>query len=139
MQKKPRVNKSKEEIAAQLAHKQKVDRQRVLARLIFPFIQDQKTIYDAQTVVNALAGYLKQDFETKTRAIVVKDLTVDLSKEEESPIKTAVLNLQGLLQAESADSAIEILQLVGNGLSQFASKKYMENPMNIIPVDEFVA
>lgn len=139
MLKKPRVNKSKPELEAEILRKQKIDRQKVLARLIFPFIEDQKSIYDAQTVVMALSGFIKAAIAERMTKLVVKDLTIDLSNEADSPIKASVEALLGLLQTENADDASALLERFGNGLGQFASKKYMENPMNIIPVDEFVA
>lgn len=139
MVKKPRVNKSKPELEAEILRKQKVDRQKVLARLIFPFIEDQKTIYDAQTVVMATSGFIKAAIAERMTQLVVKDLAIDLSKETDSPIKAAVEALLGLLQTENADDAAALLERFGNGLGQFSSKKYMENPMSIIPIDEFVA
>lgn len=139
MQKKPRVNKNKDEIAAQMKQDARIARQKVLARLIFPFIEDQKTIYNAQTVVMAASGFIKAAVAQRMTELVVKDLAIDLSKEDDGPIKSAVQALLGLLQTENADDAAALLERFGNGLGQFSSKKYMENPMNIIPIDDFVA
>jgi hypothetical protein len=139
MIKKPRVNKPKEVLVEDIQRKQRVERQKVLARLMFPFIEGLPTIYDAQTVVTALAGFIKADVARKMTALVVKDLTIDLSKEEDGPIKAAIIALQGLLQTENADDAAVLLERFGNGLGQFAAEKYMKNPMNVVVVDEFVA
>lgn len=140
MAKIPRVNKSKEDIAAQMAFMQKIERQKVLARLIFPFIQDQKTIYDAQTVVNAAAGYIKQELALKASNIIVKELSVSISADKgDKVLKDAVENLINLMQTEKADDAVALLERFGNGLGEFSSKKYMENPMNIIKVEDFIA
>lgn len=139
MQKQPRKNKSKAELQAELDHKAKIDHQKTVARLIFPFIEDQPTIYDAQTVVNAAAGYIKYGTQQKAIALSVKDLSIDLSKEPVSPLKTAVENVLNLLQDENADGAVALLERFGSGLGQYASVQYMKNPMNIIPVDEFIA
>ena len=139
MQKKPRINKTKAELQAELEHKAKIDHQKTVARLIFPFIEDQPTIYDAQTVVNAAAGYIKYGAQQKALELSVKDVSIDLKKEPDSPLKTAVENVLNLLQDEQADSAVALLERFGNGLGQFSAAKYLKNPMNIIPVDEFIA
>lgn len=140
MEKTPRINKTKEEIANQMAYTQKIERQKVLARLIFPFIQDQKTIYDAQTVVNAAAGYIKNELVLKTSNIIVKDLPVDVLKDTgDKVLKDAVINLINLMQTEKADDAIALLERFGNGLADFSSKEYMKNPMEVIKMDEFIA
>lgn len=139
MAKSPRVNKSKDEIAAQIKQTQRIERQKTLARLMFPFLEGMKTIYEAQTVVMALSGFIKAALAQKSAEIVVKDLTIDLSKEEDSEVKSAIIALQGLLQTENADDAAALLERFGNGLGQFSSKKYMDNPMSSISVDEFVA
>jgi hypothetical protein len=107
---------------------------------MFPFLQDQKTIYDAQTVVNAAAGYIKQELSIKVANIIVKDLPVDLSKDKSDKVLVdAVTNLVNLFQTEKADDAIALLERFGNGLGQFSSAKFMENPMSVIKPEEFIA
>ncbi len=134
-----RHNKTKEEIATQLVSTAKVERMKVLARLIWPFIQDQKSIYDAQTALNAAAGYIKQELNAKATQIIVKELPIDLKDEKASLIKTAVENLIGLLQTEKADDAAALLERMGNSLGQFAAAKYMKEPMSAVSMDEFIA
>jgi len=107
--------------------------------MLWPFIQDQKTIYDAQTVVAATAGFIKQELDTKINSIVVKELTVDLSKEKDAVIKNAIENLLGLFQTESAEDASALLQKVAEYLGTYSAKKYMENKMEVIALDDFVA
>jgi len=137
--KKPRLNKTKEELLAFAKHKAKMERQRTLVKMLWPFIQDQKTIYDAQTVVAATAGFIKQELDTKINSIVVKELTVDLSKEKDAVIKNAIENLLGLFQTESAEDASALLQKVAEYLGTYSAKKYMENKMEVIALDDFVA
>lgn len=140
MAKTPRINKTKEDISAQMAHTQKIERQKVLARLVFPFIQDQKTIYNAQTVVNAAAGYIKQELALKASNIIVKELTIDISRDKgDKVLKDAVINLVNLMQTEKADDAVALLERFGNGLGEFSASKYMENSMDIIKLEDFVA
>jgi hypothetical protein len=134
-----RVPKNKEELRAEMARIEKIERQKVLARLIFPHIADQKTIYDAQTVVQALAGFIKQELALKASNIIVKELPVDFSNEKDSPIKKAMVDLIVLLQTEKADDCVALLERFGSGLGQFSASKYMENPMSSVNVDDFVA
>ena len=140
MQKTPRQNKSKDEIAANMAHTQKIERTKVLVRLMFPFIEEQKSIYDAQTVCAAAAGYIKQELNLKTTNIIVKDLLIDLSNDKgDKVLKDAVENLINLFQTEKADDAIQVLDRVARGLGEFSSAAYMKNPMKVIKIDEFIA
>lgn len=134
-----RINKSKEEIAAQMKYNQEIEHQKKLARAMFPILSSQETIYDAQTVVAALAGFIKADMEDKIAALKVKDLEIDLSKEKDSPIKTAMLELRKLFEKESADDAAKLLERFGTTLSQYSSKEYMKNSMDTIKMDDFIA
>lgn len=137
--KKPRVNKKKEELVADIEKTQRIERMKVLARLIWPFLEPQKTIYDAQTVLNATAGFLKQEFNKKAELIIVKDLTVDLSQEEDGEIKTAIEHLLQLLQTEKAEDTIALLERMGNSFGQFGALAYLKNPMSVMNRDEFIA
>lgn len=139
MQKKKRVNKSKEEIADQIQKTARVERMKVLARLVWPFIQDQKTIYDAQTAVTAAAGFIKQGLELKTEQIIVKDLVFDLSADDASPIKTAVENIVNLMGTEKAADAAALLEKMGSSFTMFGASKYLTNPMSDVSADEFIA
>jgi|ERR1700761_2272178 len=134
-----RVNKSKEEIAAQMKYQQEIEHQKKLARAMFPILSSIETIYDAQTAVAALAGFIKADMEDKIAALKVQDLEIDLSKEEDSPIKTAMLELRKLFDGESADDSAKLLERFGDTLAKYASKEYMKNPMDIIKMDDFIA
>ena len=139
MQKIKRIPKSKEELKAQMAHMQKIERSKKLARLIFPVVASMKTIYDAQTVVMALSGFIKAGLAEKMTAFTVNDVGVDLSKEKKSDVKAAVFALVTLLEDENADEMTALLERFGRGLGEFASKKYMENPMSVIKMEDFIA
>lgn len=137
--KKPRVNKKKEELVADIEKTQRIERMKVLARLIWPFLEPQETIYDAQTVVNAVAGFLKVELNKKIDLIIVKDLPVDLSKEEDGDIKTSMEHLFQLLQTEKAEDTIALLEKMGNSFGQYAASEYLKNPISVMNRDEFIA
>ena len=69
MQNKPRINKSKEQILADMASKQKVEHIKEVVRKVFPLLK-VPTIYDGQTTLNALTGFIKADLEEKIKAAV---------------------------------------------------------------------
>lgn len=117
----------------------KIERQKKLARLIFPVLQTQKTIYDGQTVVNAVAGFIKIGIANEMVKLNVKDVDFDLSKEKRGAIKDAMLQIHALLLGENADEAAALLERFGNGLGQFSSSEYMKNPMSDIDIDKFIA
>lgn len=139
MERKKRVNKTKDELAEQMAKNARIERMKVLARLIWPFIKDQKTIYNAQTAVTAAAGFIRQELEKKTEQIVVKDLVIDLSHEEDSEIKTAVEHLIQLMQTETAADASALLEKMGSSFTSFGASEYLKNPMSSVSMDEFIA
>lgn len=122
-----------------MEHTANIQHQKTLARIIFPLIESQKTIYDAQTAVNALAGYIKLEIAKKAALTTIKDLPIDFSKEEDSPIKESMTAILPALQSENADKTSALLEKIGSSLAQFAAGKYMENPMSIIHVDDFIA
>ena len=134
-----RINKSKPEIKNDMAAQKNLSRQKDLARKIWPFVADQKTIYDAQTVVNALAGFIKAGIAERMTGLVVDNLVIDFSKEKKSALKDSVTMLHDAMLEENADELVAILERFGNGLGQFSSSKYMTNPMSVISMDDFIA
>lgn len=139
MPKKSRVNKSKDQILAEMENQTRIEHMKVVARKIFPLLKGQKSIYDGQTAVNAAAGFIKQELEEKIDLIKVGDLTVELGKEKPSPIKTAVEQIIEILKDESAGDAAALLERMGNSLGQYSSGEYMKQPMSKIPMDKFIA
>lgn len=139
MNKKPRVNKTKEQIVADVKHIEKVQREKALVKLMWPFIESQKTIYDAQTVLQALSGFIKVEMDKKSSELIVKELSIDLSKEKDSEIKTAVLKLLGLLEIEKAKDTASLLERFGNILAQYSAGEYLKNPMSMVSLDKIIA
>ncbi len=105
---------------------------------MFPSIAKVDTIYDAQTVVNALAGFIDAHVEEKVRGIKLSDITIDLSKEEDSKIKTAILEVIATFPDESAQELSETLERVGRMFSQYAANKFLSQPMSTMTVDDIV-
>ena len=135
-----RVPKTKEELRAQVAHIQKVEHQKKLARSIYTLIKNQKTVYDAQTVLNASAGYIENEFAKKSSEIKVSELLVDVSKDKgDKVLVNAVQNIISFLGEESADFSVALLNRFANSLGDISAKKYMENPMKKITVQDIVA
>ena len=134
-----RVPKSKDELKMQMKHMQKIERQKKVARLIFPLLSPLKTIYDAQTVVMALSGFIKAEIANKMVDLKVIDLDIDFSKEKKGELKDVVVKLHEILETENADDMVAILERFGNGLGQYSSKKFMESPMSVIKMEDFIA
>lgn len=139
MFKRKRVNKSKEQIAAEMQHQQHIEDQKRLARLIFPVIEDMETVYDAQTVLNAISGYIKLDMEKKREALKLHDIVIDLDHEEESEIKTRMLRLVDLLQTESAKDLADLTEVMARKLPEYLMSQHIKGPMSQIKGEEFIA
>lgn len=134
-----RVNKTKEEVAHDMKVMAMAKEKIALVRRIYPFIKDNKSIYDAQTALYALAGYIKFELQQKERAFTIDDLALDMSKEKENEIKDTILKLMEEFKGEKGFSIAAILSEVGDSLQKYGAIKYLENPMSIIEEKDFVA
>lgn len=134
-----RVNKSKEQISEEIKYTEKVTHLKEIVKQIFPVIANVDTIYDAQTVVNALSGFIEAHITNKLNEVKLSEITIDLSKEEESKIKTAIEQLVAMFPDESANELSETLERFGKSLSQYAAHTFMKQPMEILKVEDIVA
>lgn len=133
-----RVNKTKQEIAKEMAHRAKIEKDKALVRRIFPLLQTE-TIYDAQTALGAVAGYIKFDLAKKEGMLKVNDLLLDLSKEPESAITETMNAIKVELQDENARDVASLLERISNSFAQYGAAQYLKNPMKDLNVDEIVA
>lgn len=118
---------------------ERVERQKVLAKKIFPFVENLKTIYDAQTVFSALAGFIKFGLEKEEAKLRIEDVSMDFSKEGESAVKTAVIEIRELIRLENAKEAMSLLEIMGNKIPEFIANKHMKDSMKELTVEEFIA
>lgn len=139
MPKKPRINKSKEQITEEMQRNAKIQHDISLCKLIWPYLETLDTIYDAQTVLNGLAGFISSGLEKKIAGIKVSEVEIDLSKEEESKIRTAFISLMGLLEIEDAKASSDLLIRFGSTLSKYGAAQYLKNPMSTLKVEDIIA
>jgi len=130
---------SKAELLEEMAKQVRVEHQKTLAKAIWPIVAKLPKIYDAQTAVNAAAGFIQAELNKKTEELKVSDLTVDLSKEKASDVKDAVQALVELLAPESATDASQLLQVFGKQFTLYSANKYLDNSMDVIKMDDFIA
>lgn len=134
-----RVNLSKAEIENKIHADLALNNKKALARKIFPVVAGMPTVYDAQTVLNAFAGFVKFELQKKQAEIKVEDLPLDFSKEKESIIKDAVVALQGVVSFDNAEEVAEMLELMASKLPGYLAGIHMKDSMSTITVDEFIA
>ncbi len=135
---KKRKNLSKEQISEQLANEAKITHIKELVRKAFPAIETLDSVYDAQTVVNALGGFIASDIEKKVLEIKLSEIDLDLSGEEDGKIKTAIAELIALFPDESAQEFSETLERLGTTLQAYVSNKAMKEKMDFT-VDDIVS
>lgn len=135
---KKRTNKSKSEILAQVKHDEKTKRMVTLVKLMWPFVESQASIYDTQTVMQAVAGFIELGVKQKQEALKVGDIKVDLSEEEDSVIKAAVVNVLDLLAQENAMESVILTRKFAETLGQYGSAQFLKNPMSSIKVTDIV-
>ena len=138
MQKEKRENKSKEQIAAQLKQAEKVKRDKILVKLMFPFLTDMKTVYDAQTALMALSGYINAELTNRIEKLKINDLRLDLSKEEVSEIKDTMIKLMGQLETENAEDMADLLERFSNILPQIGAREFLKGPMSTLKIEDIV-
>jgi len=133
-----RINKTKDEVAKEMAHKEMIKAQKALAKRIYATIEKQDTIYDAQTVVNAVAGYIKYELSVKEAGIKLKDLIIDLKNAPKSKISKAMEELVKELQLENAKDTAMLLERFGQTLGHFSSHEFMKNKMSKIKIEDLI-
>ncbi len=122
-----------------MAHNAKIERSKELAHLIFPLIEDMETVYDAQTVLTSVAGFIQYDLVQKEAALKVHDIKFDYSHEPDSEVKKRVLKLVDLLQTEDAKSTSTLLQTISDKLGQHLAAVHLKGPMSQIKAEDFIA
>jgi hypothetical protein len=139
MPKLKKAPKTKNQILADMEHLARINREKSLVKLMFPMISTQDTIYNAQTVLSALSGFIKAAMDKKQSELLVGDLIIDLSKEEDSKIKTAILQLNDMLKIEKAKDTASLLERFGNILAQHSANEFMKKPMSEVTIDSIIA
>jgi len=134
----PRVNKTKAEIAAKMKQDAKVAKMVSLVKLFWPYLDTLDSIYEAQTALNAAGGYIELGIKIKEDELTVKDLNIDLSKEEESKIKTALTSILGLLEIENARDMVTLTRKAADMLGQYGANEFLKGPMTSIKVTDIV-
>lgn len=138
MQKQKRVNKTKEEIAYDMKVQEVAKQKVALVKKIYPHLKSQKSIYDAQTALYGLSGYIKAELQKRERAYLVSDLNVDLSKEEKGVITDAVISLHEEFKGEKAWAFAALLNEFGDSLQKYGAHKYMQQGMDAITESEII-
>lgn len=139
---KKRVNKTKSQIQAEMAYqekqKAKAEKEKYIAKTVFPLVENLKTIYDAQTVFNAVAGYLQFGLVNAESKLKVSDLEIDLTKQEDSEVGKAVKEIIRLTGDVDARTVANLLERMGQKLAEFVATKHLQDPMTI-KAEDFIA
>ncbi len=133
-----RVNKTKDEIAKEMAHKANVEKQKALARRMFPLLEVE-SIYDGQTALNALSGYIKFEMAVRESKLKINDLLLDLKKEPDTQITKVMEALKAEFQDEPAKELSDLMERMAKTLESFIARKYINNPMSEIKLEDIVA
>lgn len=133
-----RINKTKNEIAQEMAYTEKLKRFKSMATRIFPLLVTD-TIYDAQTALDAVSGFIKEDIAIRESAWKVNDLPIDFSSQPEGKITNTMNAIKVELQQENALEVSEFLELFSRTFTSFGSKQFLAKPMSEISMDDIIA
>ena len=136
-----KIPKDKNEITSDLVKLQKVAHLKDVVRGIFPIIKNTDSIYDAQTTVMALSGFILAHLENKLKDIKLSECEIKqfLDKEEDGKIKTALNELLEKFADEPAKELSESLQKLGDTFTNFGADKFLKNSMDTIDVGDIIA
>lgn len=132
-------NKSKEQIAAEIKQNEKVKNDKIIVKLLFPFMENMKTIYDAQTALEAVSGYIKEGLAKKSELIKVKDLEVNLTQETESEVTSLMKNILGQIENEKAEDMADLLERFSSVLPKIGANEFLKGPMSTLKITDIVA
>lgn len=132
-----RAVKSTQQIKAEISQNEKVTHIKEVVAKVFPLLEVD-TVYDAQTVVNALSGFISAHVEAELYKIKLSDVNIDLSKEEDSKIKTAMVGLIDLLKDEPAKDLAQTLERLGKVFAEFGAAKFLKEPMTAIKIEDIL-
>ena len=137
-----RTPKSKEQVAKSMKVSSETLHLIATAKKIYPLLEKNKTIYDAQTASNAAAGFIKLEIEKNTELLRVADLMegikASLKAEKKSVIKDSIENIINMLEGDSADTAVKLLERMGAGFTNFGAHEYLKNPMSAVKMKDFI-
>lgn len=134
-----RVPKDKEAIVSTFLQQEKIAHIKEVVRNIYPLLEKVDSIYDAQTSVNALSGFISAHIENQAAKIKLNELPIDLSKEEDSKIKEAILAIMELCKNEPAKELSSILERLGKTMGDYGAHEFLKNPMEQLSVDKILA
>lgn len=131
--------KSKGEVEAGIKLVQSVQRTKVLARMIYPYLEGLDTVYDAQTAVNAASGHIKYGLVKAEDKLKISDLEMDLKTGKDSAVKQAVIHILTMFEHEPASEIQKVLELMGNKFPEHVATVGLKQPMASIPMNDFIA
>lgn len=134
---------NKAQIIEQMKSKKLVKHQIDLAKKMFPHLTKDNSIYDAQTALNATAGYITLAFKDKISEITISDILPAIKKaikaENKSAIKTSMEEMIVILEKEPAQNAVALLERFGNILGVYSMREFMKQPMSSIKSEEIIS
>lgn len=122
-----------------MARNANIQKSKVLARLLFPAVEQLATVYDAQTAFNAASGIIKQKLDEKLEEYTVGSLELDIEKVPEGPIKHAIKSMLELVENEKAGDAMQLIGLMGQKLPEFIVSQHIKDPMSSISAKEYIS
>jgi hypothetical protein len=133
-----RQNKSKEELLKEAEYRAIVTKKKELVKEIFPLLQKQKTLYDAQTVMGALAGFISQELKNKNDALILEDLNVDFKGLKEGPIRETVLAIYLSMNTEKAQMLSDLLNEMAEAFNKLGVHRFLNKEITEIKLDDLI-
>lgn len=133
-----RTNKTKEEIKKEMEVTERVKAQKIVVAKIFEKLGNQKSVYDAQTVVSALAGYITADLNARIEKVKISELEIDLSKEKESEITVAMREILEEIKDEPAEVTSSLLERFSQAFTHYGAQEFLKGPISAVDINKII-
>lgn len=137
-----RINKTKEQIVADMKRKNSEESAKKIARDVFPFLTTNKTIYDSQTTVSAVSGYLKYELSKRINDIKVSNIREGvnelLKSEKKSIIKTAIVEILDSIDGQNVNDVTIVLDKISDGFGKYGAIQFLKKPMSELKMKDFI-
>lgn len=137
MPKPKRVNKSSEQVAAEMRQIQEVKRQRALTKdVIFPLlVKGSTSISNAQQMIQVLSMSIRQAFNAQMKDLKVADLKVKEKIDPKVNQADYYCELLTVLEGERLTDVINLLEGIENEIARLIKKETSERKLETLKTD----
>jgi hypothetical protein len=133
-----RTNKSKEELIKEAEHRKVVMHKKDVVKLVFAELQDQKSIYDSQTLILTMAGLIAQELRKRNDEMVLDAIDLDFDAIKDDVFKAKLIALANLLYEEKGQELADLLQELADAFGKLGAHRFVQGKMDQVKIDDLI-